>query len=95
MSFFAKASAVALQSFKKINEAPQIQGNRGVAYDSEPDTELAQGYVSDLSSIIEQLESLEEEMAREFDNRAMATQDVSYNQQSDSLIVRLFQGRLP
>tara|TARA_R110002073_G_scaffold289871_3_gene454755 strand:+ start:347 stop:658 length:312 start_codon:yes stop_codon:yes gene_type:complete len=79
-----KLSGIA-QSFKKINEAPQMQGNRGVAYDSEPDTELAQEYVSDLSGIIEQLESLEEEMAREFDNRAMATQDVSYNQQSDSM----------
>ena len=52
-----KLSGIA-QSFKKINEAPQMQGNRGIAYDSEP---------------------------REFDNRAMATQDVSYNQQSDSM----------
>ena len=71
---------------RKINEQPdQMQGNRGVAYDTEPDTDLAQEYADDLSKIIEQLESLEEEMAREFDNRAMSTQDVSFNQQSNQM----------
>ncbi len=72
---------------RKINEEPdQMQGNRGVAYgDTLPDTELAQEYAADLSKVIEQLEALEEEMAREFDNRAMATQDVSYNQQSNQM----------
>jgi hypothetical protein len=46
---------------------------------------LAQEYATDLSKVIEQLEALEEEMAQEFDNRAMATQDVSYNQQSNQM----------
>ena len=71
---------------RKINEQPdQMQGNRGVASDAEPDTDLAQEYADDLTKIIEQLESLEEEMAREFDNRAMSTQDVSFNQQSNQM----------
>jgi hypothetical protein len=72
---------------RKINEEPdQMQGNRGIAYgDTLPDTELAQEYAADLSKVIEQLEALEEEMAREFDNRAMSTQDVSYNQQSNQM----------
>ena len=71
---------------RKINEEPdQMQGDRGIAYETSPDTELAQEYAADLSKVIEQLESLEEEMAREFDNRAMSTQDVSYNQQSNQM----------
>ena len=72
---------------KRVNEQPeQMQGDRGVAYgDTLPDTELAQEYAADLSKIIEQLEALEEEMAREFDNRALSTQDVSYNQQSNQM----------
>ena len=63
---------------RKINEQPDYG-------DTIPDTELAQEYAADLSKVIEQLEALEEEMAREFDNKAMSTQDVSYNQQSNQM----------
>ena len=73
-----KLSGIA-QGIKRLYEAP------GTEFESEPDTDLANQYVSDLSGVIEQLESLEEEMGREFDNRATTTQDVSYNQQSDSM----------
>ena len=62
-----------------------MQGPQGSDVDTLPDTELAQEYAADLSKVIEQLESLEEEMAREFDNIAMTTQDVSYNQQSNQM----------
>jgi aspartate/tyrosine/aromatic aminotransferase len=70
----------------KINEQPtQMQGPQGSDVDVLPDTELAQEYADDLSKVIEQLETLEEEMAREFDNIAVSTQDVSYNQQSNQM----------
>ena len=73
---------------RKINEQPtQMQGPQGSDVDTLPDTELAQEYAADLSKVIEQLESLEEEMAREFDNIAMTTQDVSYNQQSNQMSI--------
>ena len=70
----------------KINEQPtQMQGPQGSDVDVLPDTELAQEYADDLSKVIDQLEALEEEMAREFDNIAVSTQDVSYNQQSNQM----------
>ena len=73
-----KLSGIA-QGIKKLHEAPEM------GFDQGPDTELVSSYIEDLSTVIDQLDSLEEEMARELDNRATATQDVSYNQQSDSM----------
>ena len=70
----------------KINEQPdQMQGPQGSDVDVLPDTGLAQEYADDLAKVIEQLEALEEEMSREFDNIAASTQDVSYNQQSNQM----------
>ena len=47
---------------------------------------LQSEYVNEtLPYILHTMESLEEEMAREFDNRAMSTQDVSFNQQSNQM----------